>query len=168
MKSCPLRIGSLLFSHGLRNSSLYLSGTVAGGNTFGTARYCPVTGGSKPSSRESCDRILAKAPPTDAPPTIKPFRGSAPMELAFAANHFVTSQQSSVHVGKGCSGASLGHHQYRPFVVSLAPPSSVSTEPTHPLTHLYSTFPQTAPNSLANSLQFISSSVKSPNTNPPS
>lgn len=105
--SCPLIIGSSLFSKGLKYSPIYFSGTFPGWKMFGTARYCPVIGGLRPSTRDSCERIPAISPPTDAPPTMKPFDGSELNLEALVANHFVTSQQSFVDVGKWCSGASL-------------------------------------------------------------
>jgi hypothetical protein len=65
----------------------------------GTHRYCPVSGGERPSSRAMWARTAAMLPPAEPPPTMKPVEGSAPRVLAFSAAYVSMKRQSQKIMG---------------------------------------------------------------------
>lgn len=111
------KTGSSLLIDLLRYSCLCFSGTPPGCSSAGTQRYCPVSGGFKPSSLARCASTAAMLPPAEAPPTMKPRAGFAFSDAALAAAHFSASQESLMPVGKGCSGARLGGCQLHTFIL---------------------------------------------------
>ena len=111
------KTGSSLLIDLLRYSCLYFSGTPSGCSSAGTQRYCPVSGGFKPSSLARCASTAAMLPPAEAPPTMKPRAGFAFSDAALAAAHFSAFQESLMPVGKGCSGARLGSCQLHIFIL---------------------------------------------------